>query len=218
MRFMYSRLKMSPWVLISSCSTDRLRRCNLSSDTSLKEKFRMWWSVMTLTSRTHSHPWPAPVWRLSSSSRRCRWPPAPWGSGASWRRGRAPGTDNHHPPPSLESAFTQLVIPGHKKTIGFYLSCNIFCLNLKWSSRDFSFSLSFFFLLRVFVRFDDESFFFVEELDSWMVVRWDLSWLVAFKSLISSEGLSLLKLVLWTRKYFYQLLKYIYIKSAKKAS
>ena len=30
-----SCLKMSPWVLISSCSTDRLLRCNLSSDTSL---------------------------------------------------------------------------------------------------------------------------------------------------------------------------------------
>ena len=34
-----SRLKMSPWVLISSCSTDRLFRCNLSRDTSLEKDF-----------------------------------------------------------------------------------------------------------------------------------------------------------------------------------
>ena len=30
---------MSPWVLISSCSTDRLFRCNLSRDTSLEKDF-----------------------------------------------------------------------------------------------------------------------------------------------------------------------------------
>ena len=179
-------------------------------------KYRKIHSLPLRTSRTHSHPWSAQVWRRSSSSRRCHWPPARWGWGASWRWGRAPGTGNPRPPPSPGPAFIQLVISEFVMPAGFYLSCNIFCLNLKWSSRDFSFPLSFFLLIRVVVKFEEVFFFLTVPFESLIVVLWDLSWLVAFKSLLSSEGLSLLKF----HVSCWRLFKYshIYIKSAKNAS
>ena len=188
---------MSPRVLISSFSTDRLLRCNLSRDTSLEKDYTILkkFTVSTRTSRTRSHPWSAQVWRRSSSSRICHWPPARWGWGASWRWGRAPGTGIPRPPPSLGPAFTYNIVDEWCQFMpaGFYLSCNIFCLNLKWSSRDFSFPLSLFLLIRVVFKFEEVSFFLTEPFESLIVVLWDLSWLVAFKSLLSSEGLSLLE-------------------------
>ena len=77
----------------------------------------------------------------------------------------------------------------------FYLSCNIFSLNLKWSPKDFSLELFtfFLFLFKIFGAFDKLFFVLTAKFESLIVVLWDLSWLVAFKSLISSEGFSLLK-------------------------
>ena len=171
-----SRLKMSPWVLISSCSTDRLLRCNLSSDTSLVGEWNIILFslcgpgpredilILDLLGSEGGHHLPGDV-----AGRQLCEVEVHHGGGARLQE-LVILMLHPHRVTSSHSMYVFVCIfdnlCGYLKTVRFYLSCNIFCLNLKWSSRDFSFSFSILFFF--FWRFicEETSFFLTEDFDS----------------------------------------------------